>query len=81
MGSSQASGNNIPKDLKEYIDNVEDCQHFSGEWDSDLPDEQKKEIEDGIDQYCTKAKELQKKLKKKYKNDIKKIEIIDSYDI
>ncbi|MDX7991309.1 hypothetical protein [Xenorhabdus littoralis] len=30
-GFSQVSKNNIPKDLKEYIDNAEDCQHLAGE--------------------------------------------------
>ncbi|CAM3258356.1 conserved hypothetical protein; putative exported protein [Xenorhabdus nematophila ATCC 19061] len=80
-GYAWASENEIPKHLQEYIDNAEHCLHFAEEWDSDLPDEQKKEIKEGVDQYCTKVQELRSKLKKKYKDDIKKIEIINNYDI
>ncbi|WP_086113601.1 hypothetical protein [Xenorhabdus beddingii] len=80
-GYTRASENNTPKDLQEYIDNAEDCQHFAGEWDNELPEERQKEVEDALDQYCMKAKELQKKLKEKYQNDTKKIEIIDDYAI
>ncbi|WP_099140368.1 hypothetical protein [Xenorhabdus kozodoii] len=80
-GFTLASDNIIPKDLQEYIDNAEDCQHFAGEWDSHLSDERKKEIENDIEQYCTKAKLLQNKLKEKYKKDTRKIEIIENYDI
>ncbi|WP_086109287.1 hypothetical protein [Xenorhabdus vietnamensis] len=80
-GNTWASENNIPKDLQEYIDNAEDCQHFAGEWDNELPDERQKEVENALEKYCTKAKELQKKLKEKYQNDTKKIEIINDYDI
>ncbi|PHM54597.1 hypothetical protein [Xenorhabdus hominickii] len=80
-GCTWTSENNIPKDSQEYIDNVEDCQHLADEWDNNLSDEQRKEVEDDIDKYCTKARELQKKLKEKYKNDTKKIEIMNYYDI
>ncbi|PHM36738.1 hypothetical protein Xmau_04101 [Xenorhabdus mauleonii] len=79
--ASLASVSDIPKDLQEYIDNAENCEHFAGEMDSGLTDERMNEIMNGIDEYCTKAKDLQNKLKDKYKNDAKKIEIINNYDI
>ncbi|MBD2783638.1 hypothetical protein ID858_14380 [Xenorhabdus sp. DI] len=80
-GNSQALENNLPNDWREYIDNAENCQHFAGEWDIDLSEERKKEIVDGIDQHCTKAKELQKKLKERYKNNIKELKIMEGYEI
>ncbi|MDX7985931.1 hypothetical protein FE392_01080 [Xenorhabdus sp. 12] len=80
-GNSLASESDTPKDLQEYIDNAENCLHFAGEMDSGLTDERMNEIINGLDEYCTKAKDLQNKLKDKYKNDAEKIEIINGYDI
>ncbi|MBD2800562.1 hypothetical protein ID854_08860 [Xenorhabdus sp. M] len=53
-----SGGHNYSMDLQEYIDSVGYCQYFSGEWDTNLSDEHKKEIEDGVNEYCTKAIEL-----------------------
>ncbi|PHM30201.1 conserved exported hypothetical protein [Xenorhabdus innexi] len=78
-GVSWASKNTIPKDLQEYIKNTEDCEYLAGEWDSDLPDERKRLIEDEVNIYCKKAHESFYELKAKYKNDPKKIKIINEH--
>ncbi len=36
---------------------------------------------EGLNQYCTKANELQKEIKEKYKNSPEKLKISDNYDI
>ncbi|MCC8366442.1 hypothetical protein J8V57_09125 [Xenorhabdus sp. PB61.4] len=78
---SFTSESEIPLDIQEYIDSIETCQHFSNEWDNSLPEDRKKEIEEGSAEYCKKAKILHNKLKNKYKDDIHKIKILDEYDM
>lgn len=56
----------VPKDVKVFLDNAEDCQHFSGEWDSTLSAARQNEIEKAVETACGQARKQQKKLKEKY---------------
>lgn len=38
----------LPQDVQHFLSNAEMCQHLAGEWDSSLPEEDKKDIEKGI---------------------------------
>lgn len=65
-GCSAVQAEPIHADVKASQDNAEDCEHFAGEWDSSLPESRQKEIEAGIDKYCTAARQQQAQLRKKY---------------
>lgn len=69
-----------PVDVKAFTDNADNCVHFSGEWDSNLPKERQIEIENSVDHYCGKAKEQKEKLKVKYKNNAEVENILSGYD-
>ncbi|WP_455813901.1 hypothetical protein [Pseudomonas graminis] len=69
-----------PVDVKTFTDNADNCIHFSGEWDSNLPKERQIEIEKSVDNYCGKAKEQKEKLKVKYKNNAEVEKILSGYD-
>jgi len=56
-------------DIESFKKHAELCEHFAGEWDSDLTKQRQKEIENSVVKNCgTAQKELQK-LRKKYRND------------
>ena len=63
------AGNPHKKDVQEFEDNAETCDHLSGEWDAELPEENKREIKANMNDACGKAQELYGTLEKKYKND------------
>lgn len=65
-GCSAVQAEPIHADVKASQDNAEDCEHFAGEWDSSLPENQQKEIEAGIDKNCTAARQQQEQLRKIY---------------
>ncbi|MGC0153662.1 hypothetical protein ACPRNU_14460 [Chromobacterium vaccinii] len=69
------AGANMSKDVQTFKENAEACEHFAGEWDPDLPDENKREIQAGIDDACGKAKALYPALAKKWgqDKDVKKL--------
>nr|WP_237142890.1 hypothetical protein [Salmonella enterica] len=46
----------LPQDVQHFLSNAEMCQHLAGEWDSSLPEEDKKDIEKGINTWCPPAK-------------------------
>lgn len=46
----------LPQDVQHFLSNAEMCQHLAGEWDSSLPEEDKKGIEKGINTWCPPAK-------------------------
>lgn len=46
----------LPQDVQHFLSNAEMCQHLAGEWDSSLPEEDKKVIEKGINTWCAPAK-------------------------
>lgn len=71
----------VTSDMMAFFNNAEDCQHFSGKWDSELLTARKKEIEENINVSCGKAKIEREALKKKYAGN-KKIEAqLNEYDL
>lgn len=38
----------LPQDVQHFLSNAEMCQHLAGEWDSSLPEEDKKDIEKAL---------------------------------
>ncbi|MEQ4511556.1 MAG: hypothetical protein ABN480_13265 [Dickeya sp.] len=62
-----ANNIHLPDDVQRFLNNAEECQYFSGEWDSTLPKSRLREIEREVDKYCKPAKKQQKELRNKYK--------------
>ncbi|WP_157724991.1 hypothetical protein [Vogesella sp. LIG4] len=62
-------------EIAEFKENAEVCNHLSGEWGSELPEENKREIKINMNSSCGKAKVLYWKLKKKY-NGNKRVSIV-----
>lgn len=54
-------------DVQAFIESADDCEHFSGEWDSDLSLERQKEIERAVALSCHSAKQQQAALRIKYR--------------
>ena len=80
-GCSAVQAESIHADVKAFQDNAEDCEHFAGEWDSSLPESRQKEIEAGIDKYCTAARQQQAQLRKKYPGNKQIEDILAEYDL
>ncbi|MCA7014850.1 hypothetical protein LF934_19650 [Dickeya dadantii] len=57
----------LPDDVQRFLNNAEECQYLSGEWDSSLPKSRQREIEREVDKYCKPAKKQQNALRHKYK--------------
>ncbi|MDC8756415.1 hypothetical protein [Janthinobacterium fluminis] len=59
---------NSPPDVRKFIYNAGACEHLGGEYDGELPKEEKEKIRKDIDKYCGGAKSQFSVLKNKYKN-------------
>ncbi|MBB5609075.1 MULTISPECIES: hypothetical protein [unclassified Janthinobacterium] len=59
---------NSPQDIRKFIYNAGACEHLGGEYDGELPKEEKEKIKKDIDKYCGGAKNQFRTLKEKYKN-------------
>ncbi|EOY8363577.1 hypothetical protein AIT68_005202 [Salmonella enterica subsp. salamae] len=70
----------LPQDVQHFLSNAEICQHLAGEWDSSLPEEDKKDIEKGINTWCPPAKAALPELRKKYKENKEVIKKLSEYD-
>ncbi|MBJ7311534.1 hypothetical protein ACFOLJ_12010 [Rugamonas sp. CCM 8940] len=57
----------LPKDVRTFVKNAEACEHMAGEWDSELPKSQRREITRAIKKYCAPAKQQLPLLTEKYK--------------
>ncbi|WP_139236230.1 hypothetical protein [Rugamonas rubra] len=87
LSQSAISSENLPKDVRNYIYNSGACEHLGGEYDGELPKEQKEQIIRDIDKYCGGAKKQFRILKEKYKDNptlLKRIknnynDTVDSY--
>lgn len=66
----------IPQDVRAYIRNAEACEHFAGEFDSDLSEARQKEIARSAEKYCPRAQKQLGKLQVRYKNDARVSNII-----
>lgn len=69
-----------PQDFTKFLAIADDCLHLAGEWDSSLPDTQKKHIEKQVDIVCEKARIQQKVLRARYRDRKDLVERIDEYD-
>ncbi|MGA5953760.1 hypothetical protein ACPB4E_20115 [Escherichia coli] len=78
------AGGNRPDGLNEpvthFLSNAEMCQHLAGEWDSSLPEKDKRDIEKGVDTWCPPAKKSLPVLREKYKENKEIIKILSAYD-
>lgn len=63
------AGEAVPKEVRAFIRNADACEHFAGEFDSDLSEARKKEIERSIVKYCQRAQKQLAKLTVQYKSD------------
>ena len=66
----------VPADVQAFIQKAEACKHFAGEFDGDLSDTRKKEIERSVVRHCRRAQKQLEKLKARYKDDPQIIDII-----
>ena len=57
----------LPKDVQTFVRNAVACEHMAGEWDSELPRSQRREITRSIKKYCAPAKQQLPVLTEKYK--------------
>lgn len=66
---SQASAKGpVPADIRAFVKNAEACEHLAGEWDSDLAPARKREIERGVDKYCSTAQRQLQQVEAKYRD-------------
>ncbi|MFL6672403.1 MAG: hypothetical protein ACJ8LG_03810 [Massilia sp.] len=56
-------------DVEKFKKNAYLCEHFAGEWDSNLSKQRQKEIERGVLKHCGIAQQQLPRLRKKYRND------------
>ena len=55
----------LPKDVAQFVDNADMCEHFAGEWD-DNDKARQREITQAIEQSCGAAQQQLKLLRVKY---------------
>jgi hypothetical protein len=67
--SASAGEKNVRRDIEKFKQHAELCEHFSGEWDSGLTKERRKQIENGVTRNCGAAQKELQKLRKKYRHD------------
>lgn len=60
--------------------NAELCDHFAGEWDSDLPEKDKRNIERNVDKYCALAQRQRAFLMKKYSSNPETLKVLNQYE-
>lgn len=70
----------FPQDVQHFLDNAEMCLHLAGEWDSSLPEKDKRDIEKGVDTWCPPAKKALPDLREKYKGNSEITKILSEYD-
>lgn len=59
----------LPSDIKSFAVNAEACEHLGGEYDGNLPQKQKRQIELDVQKYCGAASRQLPILRKKYRHD------------
>lgn len=75
-----ANNTHLPDDVQHFLNNAEECQYLSGEWDSSLPTSRQREIEREVNKYCKAAKKQQDELKHKYKGNQPIEDKLSEYD-
>ncbi|WBS00509.1 hypothetical protein OU994_19580 [Pseudoduganella sp. SL102] len=69
----------LPRDIKAFVANAQACEHLGGEYDGQLPEDQKREIERDVRKYCGAASRQLPKLRAKYKRNAALLEAINSH--
>ncbi|MBO8134004.1 hypothetical protein [Dickeya fangzhongdai] len=75
-----ANTGHFPDDVQRFLNNAEECQYFSGEWDSALPKSRQRDIERKVDKYCKPAKKQQNERRHKYKGNQPIADKLSEYD-
>lgn len=70
----------FPQDVQRFLDDAEMCQHFAGEWDSSLPEQNRKNIEKEVNTYCLPAEKALPELRKKYRENSEIMKALADYD-
>ncbi|MCL8379816.1 hypothetical protein M9Y22_19565 [Escherichia coli] len=70
----------LPQDVQHFLSNAEMCQHLAGEWDSSLPEKDKRDIDKYADTTCPLAKKSLPVLREKYKENKEILKILSAYD-
>ena len=55
----------LPKDVAQFVENAQMCEHFAGEWD-DNDKARQREITQAVEQSCGQAQRQWKRLSTKY---------------
>ena len=66
-------------DIQNFKMNADVCVHLSGEWDVDLPEENKAEIKKNMNESCGQAKKLYHVLQKRYPHDLAIKQLLHKY--
>ncbi|MCT4704764.1 hypothetical protein MUA04_17220 [Enterobacteriaceae bacterium H11S18] len=74
------SGVALPSDVQGFIDNADACEHFSGEWDNNLPKARQLDIKEALDKNCGIARRQQSELKEKYEGNQEIEKIVADYE-
>ncbi|MYM94918.1 hypothetical protein GTP90_13695 [Rugamonas sp. FT81W] len=74
------AGSTSPRDVQAFIKNADLCVHLAGEWDSDLPEQEQKDLKLSMDKYCGAAKKQLNKLSIKYKKNAAVQKTLSQYD-
>lgn len=73
------SPEHLPRDVETFAKNAEVCEHMGGEYDGELPADQKRDIERNVRKYCGAASRQLRALRNKYKRDAQMLETIESH--
>jgi hypothetical protein len=76
---SLSSSKHMPRDVQVFAKNDEACEHEGGEYDSELPAEQKRDIERKVRKYCGAASRQLRNLRIKYQRDPAMLEAIERH--
>lgn len=80
LSAPACSSNLQNEDVKRFVTNADLCEHFAGEWGSELPKAERKRIERSIDKYCGNAKRQMRRLQTKYKGDAEIDQLVNKYE-
>ncbi|WP_343728276.1 hypothetical protein [Duganella sp.] len=76
LGGMAQAEETIPHDVQAFIRNAEACEHFAGEFDSNLSETRQKEIEHSVVKYCRRAQKQLQKLRLQYEKDARIMGVI-----
>ena len=68
----------LPKDVAQFVDNAQMCEHFAGEWD-DNDKVRQREITQAVASSCGQAQRQWKRLRVKYAGQPEILKVIDEH--